>query len=72
MAKVVEAIYEDDVIKPLEKIKIKKGTKIKVILITRKKKDEKKFLEILKKLPKINDFKWKKIKEEYYEERMHS
>jgi len=45
---------------------------ISKMLTTNKKKNEKKLLKILEKLPKINDFNWKRIKEEYYEERVYS
>ena len=31
MAKIIEAIYEDGVFKPLEKVELKEGEKVKVI-----------------------------------------
>ena len=52
MAKIVEAIYEDDVIKPLEKIRIK--SKFLTLVIIEKKKSIKKRKMFLKKLKPIN------------------
>jgi len=46
----------------LIKIVISKSKEIVETLTTSKKKNEKKFLKILEKLPKINDFDWKKLK----------
>jgi len=46
----------------LIRIVISKSKEILEMLITNKKKNEEKFLKILEKLPKINDFKWKKLK----------
>jgi len=61
MAKVVEAIYEDDVIKPLKKIKVK--SKLLTLVIIEKKKSIKKRKTFLKKLKLINIGKKVKIKE---------
>jgi len=52
MAKIIEAIYEDNLIKPLEKIRVK--SKFLTLVILEKKKSIKKRKMFLKKLKPIN------------------
>ena len=64
MVKIVEAIYEDNVIKPLEKIRVK-SKRLLVVIFEKKKKIN----EILKYMDKLENLKIneKKLEEKYYE-----
>ncbi|MEM4617123.1 MAG: antitoxin family protein [Archaeoglobaceae archaeon] len=63
MPKIIEAIYEDGVFKPLKKVELKEGGKFKVLI---EKRVSKKFYEILERLekeaPKVEDS-WRVLEE---------
>lgn len=72
----IEAIYERGVFKPLQKVNLKEGTKIKIIGYTEK--DEEPLLELIRKFAGIGSYKGSidceklhQIEEELYEESFH-
>jgi predicted DNA-binding antitoxin AbrB/MazE fold protein len=64
MPKVVEAIYEDGVLKPLKKLNLKEKSRVLIKIIDRDELDELLNSMVIEKIDNID---YRKLKEAYYE-----
>jgi predicted DNA-binding antitoxin AbrB/MazE fold protein len=64
MPKVVEAIYEDGVLKPLKKLNLKEKSRVLIRIIDRDELDELLNSMVIEKIDNID---YRKLKEAYYE-----